>query len=159
MAVVPKIVEGLQARYVTGSGQTAATADRVLIFEREGECSPFNRGGRRKAKKVKAKRKPVDGDGATRTKKKRMKRPSTHHDADPTPSYSFPCLVQEDLEANPDDIPANDNEDNGDDDDDELMEAITILLPADSSTTIDSELLMPRSVLNDPKYDVFAGYM
>jgi hypothetical protein len=36
ICIVPKYVEGLQARYVTGSGQTAATNDRVFIYESEG---------------------------------------------------------------------------------------------------------------------------
>lgn len=46
MAVVPRIVEGWSARYVTGSGQTKATADRVCIFESEGDVQPSHRGGR-----------------------------------------------------------------------------------------------------------------
>lgn len=46
MAVVPRIVEGWSARYVTGSGQTKATADRVCIFENEGDVQPSHRGGR-----------------------------------------------------------------------------------------------------------------
>ena len=36
MAVVPKVIEGMSAKYVTGSGQTKSTADRVHIFETEG---------------------------------------------------------------------------------------------------------------------------
>ena len=48
MAVIPKVVEGINAKYVTGSGQTKATADRVHIFETEGGISAFRRGGRSK---------------------------------------------------------------------------------------------------------------
>ena len=36
MQVVPRLVEGWQAKYVTGSGQTEATNRRVYIFEKEG---------------------------------------------------------------------------------------------------------------------------
>ena len=35
--IVPKYVEGIQTRYVTGSGQTHATNDRVHIYEVEGD--------------------------------------------------------------------------------------------------------------------------
>lgn len=37
ICIVPKYIEGLQTRYVTGSGQTHATNDRVHIYEVEGE--------------------------------------------------------------------------------------------------------------------------
>lgn len=50
ITIVPKVVEGIQAKYVTGSGQTKATADRVHIFETEGGVTAHSRGGR-KAKK------------------------------------------------------------------------------------------------------------
>lgn len=49
MDVIPKLVEGPSARYVTGSGQTVATADRVHIYEVEGNIEPMSRGRRRKA--------------------------------------------------------------------------------------------------------------
>lgn len=42
--VVPKLVEGWQVKYVTGSGQKPATALRVLIFQTEGHVKPFHRG-------------------------------------------------------------------------------------------------------------------
>lgn len=35
--VIPKLVEGFHIKYVTGSGQSKATADRVRIFEHEGQ--------------------------------------------------------------------------------------------------------------------------
>jgi len=43
--VVPRLIEGWHAKYVTGSGQTQATADRVLIFQTEGQVRPSHRGG------------------------------------------------------------------------------------------------------------------
>jgi len=53
MAVVPKVIEGMNAKYVTGSGQTKSTADRVHIFETEGGVTASSRGGRSKGKKNK----------------------------------------------------------------------------------------------------------
>mmetsp|Transcript_8303 Transcript_8303/g.8461 ORF Transcript_8303/g.8461 Transcript_8303/m.8461 type:complete len:442 (+) Transcript_8303:73-1398(+) len=48
MDVIPRLVEGPGARYITGSGQTLATSDRVLIYETEGGVKPSARGKRRK---------------------------------------------------------------------------------------------------------------
>jgi hypothetical protein len=42
--VIPKLVEGWQAKYVTGSGQKKTTADRVHIFETEGNVTAHHRG-------------------------------------------------------------------------------------------------------------------
>ena len=42
--VIPKLVEGFSVKYITGSGQTKATSDRVHIFEHEGNVKPFQRG-------------------------------------------------------------------------------------------------------------------
>ena len=50
MTVVPKVIEGLKAKYITGSGQTKSTADRVHIFETEGRITALRRGGRCKSK-------------------------------------------------------------------------------------------------------------
>lgn len=50
MHVIPKVVEGVRARYVTGSGQTVATADRVYIYEHEGNIKPYQRGKLNKKK-------------------------------------------------------------------------------------------------------------
>jgi hypothetical protein len=36
MSVIPKVIEGFQTKYVTGSGQSKATSFRVKIFEHEG---------------------------------------------------------------------------------------------------------------------------
>ena len=41
--MVPKFVEGFTATYITGSGQTRQTADRVKIYEREGNVQPAKR--------------------------------------------------------------------------------------------------------------------
>mmetsp|Transcript_16604 Transcript_16604/g.15954 ORF Transcript_16604/g.15954 Transcript_16604/m.15954 type:complete len:451 (+) Transcript_16604:103-1455(+) len=49
--MIPKLVEGWHAKYVTGSGQTKATADRVFIFQTEGGVQPAHRGGRVSAPK------------------------------------------------------------------------------------------------------------
>ena len=48
--VVPRLVEGWQAKYVTGSGQTETTRRRVYIFEREGGVAPLVREGRSKTR-------------------------------------------------------------------------------------------------------------
>lgn len=42
--IVPKLVEGWEAKYITGSGQKEVTANRVKIFEREGNVKPNARG-------------------------------------------------------------------------------------------------------------------
>lgn len=44
MLVVPRFVEGWHVKYVTGSGQTHATANRVHIFEVEGDTKAVHRG-------------------------------------------------------------------------------------------------------------------
>ena len=36
--IITRIVEGRDARYITGSGQTIPTNDRVLIYSTIGEC-------------------------------------------------------------------------------------------------------------------------
>eukprot|EP01035_Chromulina_nebulosa_P003074 gene3074-4197_t len=41
--VVPKLIEGWDARYITGSGQKRSTAYRVAIFEKEGNVIPRER--------------------------------------------------------------------------------------------------------------------
>lgn len=43
MIVIPKFVEGNGVQYVTGSGQTQPTKDRVSIYETEGEVTPVKR--------------------------------------------------------------------------------------------------------------------
>lgn len=51
MQVVPKVVEGWQVKYVTGSGQTRLTANRVHVFEVEGNTKANHRGKIRPKKK------------------------------------------------------------------------------------------------------------
>jgi hypothetical protein len=41
--VIPKLIEGFDAIYITGSGQTKQTADRVKIYETEGGITPTKR--------------------------------------------------------------------------------------------------------------------
>jgi hypothetical protein len=48
LQVIPRLVEGSIVKYITGSGQTAATKDRVFLYESEGNVKPFNRGRERK---------------------------------------------------------------------------------------------------------------
>lgn len=43
LAAVTKFVEGYDVNYITGSGQTAATANRVHIYEYEGNVVPMKR--------------------------------------------------------------------------------------------------------------------
>jgi hypothetical protein len=45
--LIPRIVEGRNAKYITGSGQTRATSDRVNIFRLEGNCEKIKRPPRR----------------------------------------------------------------------------------------------------------------
>lgn len=51
MQVIPKLIEGWDSKYVTGSGQTRLTANRVHIFEQEGNTKASHRGGKSKTKK------------------------------------------------------------------------------------------------------------
>lgn len=46
--LIPRVVEGRNARYITGSGQTRPTADRVDLFRIEGNCEKIKRPPRRK---------------------------------------------------------------------------------------------------------------
>jgi len=50
--MIPRIVEGRNARYITGSGQTKPTADRVNIFRLEGCCEKIKRPPRRKREEI-----------------------------------------------------------------------------------------------------------
>jgi len=43
LEVIPKVVEGWSAKYITGSGQSAPTQARVFIYETEGGVQPFRR--------------------------------------------------------------------------------------------------------------------
>ena len=48
MTLIPRIVEGRNAKYITGSGQTKSTTDRVDIFRAEGRCEKTSRPPRRR---------------------------------------------------------------------------------------------------------------
>lgn len=50
--LIPRIVEGRNARYITGSGQTKPTADRVNLFRIEGSCEKIKRPPRRKKEEI-----------------------------------------------------------------------------------------------------------
>lgn len=52
LQVIPRLLEGWNVKYITGSGQTTATKDRVFIYETEGYVKPFRRSkGRNRSKK------------------------------------------------------------------------------------------------------------
>lgn len=70
MQVIPKVVEGWDAKYVTGSGQKRATANRVHIFEVEGNTKA-NQRGKLKAKKKAAELGEEFGVEDLKVKKKR----------------------------------------------------------------------------------------
>jgi len=50
--LIPRVVEGRNARYITGSGQTKPTSDRVNLFRWEGNCEKIKRPPRRKKDEV-----------------------------------------------------------------------------------------------------------
>lgn len=64
ICIVPKYVEGLQTRYVTGSGQTSATNDRVHIYEVEGEVVRAHRHAPRRLKPGEPGYQSQDDDGS-----------------------------------------------------------------------------------------------
>lgn len=74
MAVIPKVVEGFDAKYVTGSGQTKATANRVHVFEVEGNTKANQRGKIRIKKKVLSPAEKRTGEDGEEMMKKRKKR-------------------------------------------------------------------------------------
>lgn len=47
MKLAPRLLEGWDVKYICGSGQSRATADRVLIYEKEGAVKPLRRAPRR----------------------------------------------------------------------------------------------------------------
>jgi len=73
MAIVPKVVEGWYAKYITGSGQTKATADRVHIFETEGDVKPNHR-GKTKSRKPSSSSSSGGGGGGVKNRVKGAKR-------------------------------------------------------------------------------------
>lgn len=57
LTFIPRLVEGRHARYITGSGQTKPTADRVNIFRLEGNCEKIKRPPRRRKEDITATKK------------------------------------------------------------------------------------------------------
>lgn len=49
MSIVPRLSEGHNAKYITGSGESMQTRDRVQIFRKEGVCEPIKRAPRNRA--------------------------------------------------------------------------------------------------------------
>jgi len=81
MVVIPKVVEGFDAKYVTGSGQTKATANRVHVFEVEGNTKANQRGKIRIKKKVVPtgeKKIMEEGDELVKKRKKRSPKLPMH---------------------------------------------------------------------------------
>lgn len=50
MRVIPRMAEGYKAKYITGSGESILTRDRVLIFRVEGDCKPIRRAPRNRSR-------------------------------------------------------------------------------------------------------------
>jgi len=64
LQVIPHLIEGPHVKYITGSGQTEATASRVMIYEREGNIIVNHRAAlrshkRRQVKKQSTKKTPL----------------------------------------------------------------------------------------------------
>jgi hypothetical protein len=82
MQVVPKLVEGWHAKYVTGSGQTRLTANRVHIFETEGNTKANHRGKIKPKKKALPRRTPRTKQPIERKKRKVEKMEDAGHTDD-----------------------------------------------------------------------------
>jgi hypothetical protein len=70
MIVIPKLVEGNGVQYVTGSGQTQPTRDRVTVYEREGNVQPIKRLHRKSKKEL------MDMAKQSKSKKTTKKKPT-----------------------------------------------------------------------------------
>lgn len=64
MAIVPRLAEGSNARYVTGSGESRATADRVDIFRSEGAMEKVTRAPRKRTNFAKGKKRLAENADA-----------------------------------------------------------------------------------------------
>lgn len=62
MTVVPRLVEGESAKYITGSGESVQTSDRVLTFRTEGNCAQVKRAPRNRTtyNTVRPRKRPFD---------------------------------------------------------------------------------------------------
>jgi hypothetical protein len=76
--VIPKLVEGFSVKYITGSGQTKATADRVQIFEHEGNVKPFQRGKWKNSDDIRG-----EGGAGSGAENKRSKKDRSAYDPAP----------------------------------------------------------------------------
>eukprot|EP01032_Pedospumella_encystans_P025659 gene25659-28991_t len=81
LQVVPKLIEGWDAKYVTGSGQTKATANRVHIFETEGNTKA-NQRGKAKAKTSKKTSSVSSKEEGSATAKPKKRKRNNHLDDD-----------------------------------------------------------------------------
>lgn len=81
LQVVPKLIEGWDAKYVTGSGQTKATANRVHIFETEGNTKA-NQRGKAKAKTTKKASSVSSKEDRDATAKPKKRKRDVHQDED-----------------------------------------------------------------------------
>lgn len=70
--ILPKFVEGNGVQYVTGSGQTQPTKDRVTVYETEGNVKPIKR-QHRKTKKEFMETAPHGGERVSKSAKAKKK--------------------------------------------------------------------------------------
>jgi hypothetical protein len=63
-------VEGNEVKYITGSGQTQPTKDRVTIYEVEGNVTPFKRRPRMTVKELLQKASETSSHALKATKRK-----------------------------------------------------------------------------------------
>lgn len=113
MQVIPKLVEGWNTKYVTGSGQTHRTANRVHIFESEGNIKANHRGKvKPKKKKRVAKRMPrkfhavFTSDGSFVVPPKKRQRASAENQRSESP-----FVIDGHTDADDDDDDSSINED------------------------------------------------
>ena len=79
MRVIPRMAEGYKAKYITGSGESIQTKDRVLIFRVEGDCEPIKRAPRNRSRfgrfgSSRRASKRAKSNGMNRNKRNGMKR-------------------------------------------------------------------------------------
>jgi len=89
MEVIPRFVEGNSVQYVTGSGQTQPTRDRVTVYETEGNVKPVKRLKRASKKQTvdvvkhinRGKSQSVSGGGSGEKKKRKAEKKATYEKA------------------------------------------------------------------------------
>lgn len=82
MMVIPKLVEGWEAKYITGSGQKEVTSNRVALFECEGAVKPNCRGKQAWKSKPPAVPRLSQPTGVRRYNKKRLAKSWDDYDDD-----------------------------------------------------------------------------